>query len=57
MCEETSSFIGELGKRITMVSGDPREPEFLFQRLSVAIQRGNAISVLVTTISGTKDSN
>jgi hypothetical protein len=57
MCEETSSFIGELGKRITMVSGDPREPEFLFQRLSVAIQRGNAVSVLATTISGTKDSN
>ena len=30
----------ELGRRITAVTDDPRETGFLFQRLSVALQRG-----------------
>jgi len=34
----------ELGRRITAVIDDPRETGFLFQRLSVALQRGNAVS-------------
>jgi len=34
----------ELGRRITAVTDDPRETGFLFQRLSVALQRGNAVS-------------
>jgi len=34
----------ELGRRITAVTDDPRETGFLFQRLSVAVQRGNAVS-------------
>jgi len=55
VCAEGISFFGELGKRIASVSGDPRETAFLFQRLSVAIQRGNAISVLATLRSGTSD--
>ena len=37
------SFFAELGRRITAVSGDPRESAFLFQRLSVTIQRFNGI--------------
>ena len=37
------SFFVELGRRITAVSGDPRESAFLFQRLSVTIQRFNGI--------------
>ena len=34
----------ELGRRITAVTDDPRETGFLFQRLSVSLQRGNAVS-------------
>ena len=37
-------FISELGRRISSTTEDPRETTFLFQRLSVAIQRFNAVS-------------
>ena len=39
-------FISDLGRRISAITGDARESMFLFQRMSVAVQRGNAISVL-----------
>ena len=42
---KTMSFIKDLGKRITRQSGDPRSTAFLLQRLSVAIQLGNAVSI------------
>jgi len=35
----------DLGRRITQVSTDQRESAFLFQRLSVLIQRFNAVAV------------
>jgi len=41
---ESLNFIRELERRISMVTGDSRETKFLLQRLSVAIQRGNAIA-------------
>jgi len=34
----------ELSRRITAITDDPRETGFLFQRLSVALQRGSAVS-------------
>jgi len=37
-------FITELGRRITAVMRDAREGSFLFQRISIAIQRCNDIS-------------
>jgi len=37
------SFLTELGRRISVVSGDHRETSFLFQRISVAIQRFNCV--------------
>jgi len=37
-------FISELGCRISSSTDDPRETYFLFQRLSVAVQRFNAVS-------------
>jgi len=49
--EEVTDFIHQLGKRITSVTGERRATEFLLQRLSVAIQRGNAASVLGTVDS------
>ena len=36
-------FLSELGGRIGTASGEIRERQFLFQRLSVTIQRFNAI--------------
>jgi len=35
-------FISDLGHRISRVTDDPRETSFLFQRISVAIQRFNS---------------
>jgi hypothetical protein len=32
-------FLNEVGRRLTNISGEKREPSFLFQRLSVCIQR------------------
>ena len=48
MGEDAADFIHRLGRRITAVSGERRATEFLLQRLSVAIQRGNAMSVMGT---------
>ena len=36
-------FLSMLGNRLSLVSDDPRESSFLFQRLSVSIQRFNSI--------------
>ena len=47
VCSEGASLIASIGSLLTSKSGDPRETQFLFQRLSIAIQRGNAASVLV----------
>jgi len=33
----------EIGRRITTITEDTRETTFLFQRFSVALQRGNAV--------------
>jgi len=41
----------EIGQRITFVTEDTRETEFLFQRLSMALQRGNAVSFQNTEMS------
>jgi len=40
-------LIQEIGRRITAVE-DTRETAFLFQRLSIALQRGNAVAFLAT---------
>ena len=42
----TKMFVRELGARMTSVSGDPRETAWLWQRLALAIVRGNAASIL-----------
>ena len=40
------SFIRDLGHRIQQRSGEVKSLTYLLQRLSVAVQRGNAISVM-----------
>ena len=42
------SFIKELGLRVTAVTKENRATSFLFQVLSLAVQRGNATSVMNT---------
>ena len=37
-------LVQELGRRMTAVTEDTRETTYLFQRLAVALQRGNAVS-------------
>jgi len=37
------SFLAELGQKISDVSGDDRESSYHFQRISVLVQRYNAI--------------
>ena len=39
------TFLRELGRRLTIVTEDPRETSFLFQRISIAVQRFNAIRI------------
>jgi len=41
-------FLCELGRRIAQCTDDHRESAFLLQRLSVLIQRYNAVAVLGT---------
>jgi len=43
---EGLDFVCDLGKRLKQVTGDPLELIYLFQRLSVAIQRGNELSFI-----------
>lgn len=43
---DTSAFIKELSSRLVLASGDLRAGAYFAQRLSLAIQRGNAASVL-----------
>jgi len=40
------AFLSKLGHKLSTQSGDDRETSFLFQRLSVLIQRFNAILLL-----------
>ena len=46
----TRIFLQELGARLTAVTGERRETQWLFQRCSLAVIRGNAASVLLTTV-------
>jgi len=41
----------EISRRITTVTEDTRETTFLFQRLSMALQRGNAVAFRNTMIT------
>ena len=45
---QSLSFIKDLGNRIRSHSGDKLSFKYLLQRISMAVQRGNAISILDT---------
>jgi hypothetical protein len=48
--ERSLKLVKDIGQRIRDVTGDKRETSFLLQRISVAVQRGNAVSVLGTSL-------
>ena len=43
---KTMSFVKEVGKRLRSQSGERKETSYLIQRLSMAVQRGNAVCIL-----------
>ena len=46
----TASVVSEIGRLITGVTGEPRETFWLEQRIGLAIQRGNAFSILAAAL-------
>ena len=48
----SSSFIKDLSKRIVVASGDNKSGSYFRQRLSIVIQRGNALAVMGTMERG-----
>ena len=52
-CPQSAEFIEELGRRISTITNEPLETTYLFQRLSITLQRGNAVA-LRNTFSETK---
>jgi hypothetical protein len=44
-CKETIDFINVIGNGLIAESGDSKSKKFLFERISLAIQRGNAASI------------
>ena len=46
--DEATAFFRDIGHRIADVTAEPRSLQFLLQRLSVAVQRGNAACVMGT---------
>lgn len=53
-CNETKLFIDTVGKMLIEESGDIRAKNFLCNRISLAIQQGNATSILGTRPSDNK---
>ena len=53
--ETAIDFLRDLGRRIAKVTGERRAAEFLLQRISCDIQRGNAACVLATAADNDSD--
>ena len=43
--QEGAVFLSQLGRQISSATGDSREHSFLLQRISIAIQRFNAVCI------------
>ena len=53
--EARHSFLSEQGRRLSTISDDPRESFFLFQRISILIQRFNEVAFRGTFDAETGD--
>ena len=47
MGPKSMALLREVGRRVAAETGEPRSTDYLLQRLSVAVQRGNCASVHV----------
>lgn len=47
-CQEGKDLIESLGKMLVKMTGDKNSKKYLKERISIAIQRGNAMSVMKT---------
>jgi hypothetical protein len=45
VCKEAIDLINAIGNLLIAKSGDSKSKKFLFERISLAIQRGNAASI------------
>ena len=52
--QEGHSLIKEIGRKIRDITGEKRSTFYLFQRISIAVQIGNAASVMGTVGSKSK---
>ena len=52
MGQEARSFFKEVARRIVATTNEPRTLQFLQQRVAVAVQRGNAASILGSAVVG-----
>ncbi len=43
---KTWKFLKELGRRVRRVTGEEKQSSFIYQKISVAVQHENAISIL-----------
>ncbi len=50
--DEGMELLKDIGRRIAQSTQEPRATAYLFQRLSVAVQQGNAACVLGTGLQG-----
>jgi len=48
VCLEVISLVKELSRRTVTLTGEPRSAAFLRQRIDIALQRGNAASIMGT---------
>ena len=46
-CADGLEFLNDLGSRFSDVTGDTRGTDYLFQRLSIALQKGSAACMVV----------
>ena len=46
--QEGHKLVKEIGKKVMQATGETRSTEFLFQAMSIAVQRGNASCVIGT---------
>ena len=44
ICDAATEFLSGLGRRIALISNEPRETNYLVHRVSVLIQRYNAVA-------------
>ena len=43
-CPQSAEFIEDLERRITTITNEPLETTYLYQRMSITLQRGNAVA-------------